>query len=93
MITNFKLFEGRTFNRGEDILFQYTGMDTIEDEIIVKGILTYKGEDFFGNFSYYPDGQSYWSFSNNESGEFEPESDDFYEMDSLMQEVEAEYVK
>ena len=92
MITNFRLFEmDNSFTSG-NFEFEYESDRKEGDKIVVKGTLKYHGENYDGDFTYYPDGQSYWNFFTKDGLELEPESDDFYELDSLMQEVEANFV-
>jgi len=72
--------------------FIYDETEDYGDETIIKGTLKYKGEEYDGSFTYQENGQSYWMFYDTDSIEFTPDEDDFYELDSLMQEVEANFI-
>lgn len=83
--------------------FDYEGTETTKESIIVNGTLKYLGDEFHGNFEFpieiehesSPDDKfhnsSYgqWNFYDSNHREIEPEDDDFYSLDDLMQEVES----
>lgn len=73
---------GREFTSG-NIQFNLDNEENHDDVTIIYGTLTYNDEEYFGDFSYYTNGQSIWNFDN-----LELDSDDLYEMDSLMQQIE-----
>jgi hypothetical protein len=55
--------------------------------------LKYNGEEYDGSFNYNKETeQNFWQFYDQDGIEFEPEPDDFYTLDSLMQDVEASFV-
>ena len=73
--------------------FIYDETEDYGDEVVVKGTLKYNGEEYGGSFNYNKETeQNFWQFYDQDGIEFEPESDDFYTLDSLMQDVEASFV-
>lgn len=73
--------------------FIYDETEDYGDEVVVKGTLKYNGEEYGGSFNYNKEtAQNFWQFYDEDGIEFEPEPDDFYTLDSLMQDVEASFV-
>jgi len=64
------------------------------DEIRATGILTYHNEEYYGWFTLPKgddQGKNTWDFFQG-SMEFDPDPDDLYELDSMIQEIEFEYL-
>lgn len=70
------------------------GIKDFGSEIEVYGTLTYKNIIYTGHFTIPKDdddrGRNDWSFFNSKNGEFEPEPDDFYNLDNLAQQIESD---
>lgn len=58
-----------------------------DKSVKVHGYITYKKERYHGYFEFYEDGRYEWYFDN-----LEPDADDFYDLDSLTQEVEGVFI-
>lgn len=73
-----------------NIKFKLDSEEDHGDVIVVKGILIYNDNEYYGSFVYPIDQNELngWQFFDDSDDEFEPESDDFYQMDSLMQQIE-----
>ena len=72
-----------------DIKFELDSQEDHVDVIVVKGTLIYNDNKYDGSFVYTRnDVLNYWEFYDTNNKEFEPEPDDFYQMDSLMQQIE-----
>lgn len=86
--------------------FDYDSTKNEDKKIIVNGTLKYKGKEYHGCFTYpqeiehessiddkfYSASYGFWKFFDERNLEFEPDDDDFYDLDDLMQEVEANFV-
>jgi hypothetical protein len=79
-----------------DLEFEFSKKDEGENEITVFGTLYYKGEKYDGHFILPKgdnQGQNEWEFNKySDFSEFEPEPDDFYDIDSMSQEIEMNYL-
>lgn len=75
--------------------FDYDEIEDYGDELRIKGTLTYKGEKYYGwfNIPTIEDriGQNTWDFFKN-NVEVDIEPDDIYELDSMIQELEFNFV-
>ena len=92
------------FEKG-DFEFEYIETEEYEDKIVVKGTLTYNGKEYGGSFTFpktvvheqspddkfFSQSNGFWTFYDDKNLEFEPEEDDFYDLDDLMQEVGMVY--
>jgi hypothetical protein len=79
--------------------FEVDKVENQGDELKVFGSLYYKNQEFYGWFTI-PTiedrrGQNFWDFVKSDSKrniEFDPDPDDLYELDSMIQEIEFDFV-
>lgn len=82
--------------------FEFDESEDYGDELRVKGTLYYNGEEYYGWFtlpkSEEDRGKNYWDFFKGKPDhfdykEFDPEPDDLYELDSMIQQIEFEHLE
>jgi len=79
---------------GDSMEFDLEKTEDFGDEIRATGILTYHNEEYYGWFTLPKgddQGKNTWDFFQG-SMEFDPDPDDLYELDSMIQEIEFEYL-
>jgi hypothetical protein len=87
-ISNNKNFYEEHFN------FDVDKVEDFGDEIKVTGSLEYHNETYFGWFTLSKgeqQGKNAWDFFQGDMV-FDPDPDDLYELDSMIQEIEFEYL-
>ena len=67
--------------------FDFVLDEKTEDSTKIYATITYKSEEYSGYFEFFEDGRYEWYFD-----ELEPDDDDWYDWDSLTQEVESNFV-
>jgi len=88
-----ELSRNKKFYEGE-FYFDLEKVDDFGDELKTTGILTYNGEKYYGWFTLPKEeqrGENTWDFFQG-AIEFDPNSDDLYDLDSMIQEIESEYL-
>lgn len=77
---------------GDSMEFDLEKTEDFGDEIRATGTLTYHNEEYYGWFTLPKgddQGKNTWDFFQG-SMEFDPDPDDLYDLDSMIQEVEFE---
>ncbi len=79
---------------GDNMEFNLDKTDDYGDEVKVTGTLIYNSEEYYGWFTLPKgdeQGKNTWDFFQG-SMEFDPNPDDLYDLDSMIQEIEFEYL-
>lgn len=74
------------FENGE-MIFDIELSESLNDSEVIHGVLTYNNTKYKGYFQIYKNGQYSCEFDN-----FEPEDDDWYNLDDLIEELESVFI-
>jgi hypothetical protein len=70
-----------------DIIFDLNFLESFDDSEVIHGTLTYNNKKYDGYFQIYKSGQYLYDFEN-----FEPDDDDWYGLDDLIEEIETIFI-